>query len=146
MDDADNNHLRETRATFNMAGAPGGNEWSEPAKAKRKMGDNKEFMRLLGSAPWLKVRETQHFRAKVFQSGNSLAVRIPVGTKLVAGMEMALTVEDGVFLSLEPVEQPKRKFNIAKVAGSAKGLNYVDPGDRSFAPRKSETDPKTRAK
>jgi antitoxin VapB len=145
-DPSDNNRMRETRATFNIAGAPGSREPPEPAKMKRKMADNPEFMRLVGSAPWLKAREKQHFRTKVFQSGNSLAVRIPVGTKLEAGMEMELTVEDGVFLSLEPVEQPKRKFNIAKVAGSAKGLNYIDPGDRSFEPRKSDSAPQTRAK
>jgi antitoxin VapB len=146
MSEPSNNKLREERATFNLAGAPGSSGGAELAKAKRKMADNPEFMRLIGSAPWLKAREKQHFRTKVFQSGNSIAVRIPVGTKLKAGMEMELTVEDGVFLSLEPVEQPKRKFNIAKVAGSAKGLNYVDPGDRSFEPRKSDSARQTRAK
>jgi antitoxin VapB len=146
MSEPPNNELREERATFNLAGAPGSSGGAEPAKAKRKMADNPEFMRLIGSAPWLTAREKQHFRTKVFQSGNSIAVRIPVGTKLEAGMEMELTVEDGVFLSLEPVEQPKRKFNIAKVAGSAKGLNYIDPGDRSFEPRQSDSAPHTRAK
>lgn len=116
------------------------------SSGKGKMGDNPQFMRILGSAPWLKARDKQHFRTKVFQSGNSIAVRIPAGTKLEAGMEMDLTVEDGEFLSLEPVERPKRKFNIAKVAGSARGLNYVDPGDRSFEPRISERDPQARGK
>lgn len=107
---------------------------------KRKLGDNPEFMRVFGSAPWLKLREKQHFRTKVFQSGNSIAVRIPAGTKLEAGMEMDLTVEDGEFLSLEPVERPKRKFNIAKVAGSAKGLKYVEPETRLFEGRSSAAD------
>lgn len=107
---------------------------------KRKLGDNPEFMRLIGSAPWLKVREKQQFRTKVFQSGNSIAVRIPAGTKLEAGMEMDLTVEDGEYLSLEPVERPKRKFNIAKVAGSARGLKYVEPETRHFVDRPSASD------
>jgi antitoxin VapB len=102
---------------------------------KRKLGDSAQFMRLFGSAPWLKLRETKHYRAKVFQSGNSLAVRIPAGTKLKAGMEMELTVEDGEFLSLEPVERPKRKFNIAKVAGSATNLDFIKDEDRVFEPR-----------
>ena len=102
---------------------------------KRKMGDNAQFMRLFGSAPWLRQRETKHYRAKVFQSGNSLAVRIPAGTKLKAGMEMELTVEDGEFLSLEPIERPKRKFNIAKVAGSATNLEFIKDDDRVFEPR-----------
>ena len=111
------------------------------ATDKRKLGDNPQFMRVLGSMPWLKARERQQFRTKVFQSGNSIAVRIPAGTKLEAGMEMDLTVEDGEFLSLEPVERPKRKFNIAKVAGCAKDLNYVEPENRLFEARPSEADP-----
>ena len=73
-------------------------------------------------APWLHLPEKKRYRARVFKSGNSLAVRIPAGTELAAGMEMDLVVEDGVFLSLEPVKHPKRKFNIAKVAGSAQNL------------------------
>lgn len=102
---------------------------------KQKLGDNKGFMRMFGSAPWLKLREKKHYRAKVFQSGNSLAVRIPAGTKLHAGMEMDLTVEDGEFLSLEPIERPKRKFDIAKVAGSATNLEYIKDEDRIFEER-----------
>ncbi len=62
-------------------------------------------------------------------------MRIPAGTKLEAGMEMDLTVEDGEFLSLEPVERPKRKFNIAKVAGSATNLEYIKDDDRLFEER-----------
>ena len=102
---------------------------------KRKVGDKTEFMRFFGSAPWLKLREKKHFRAKVFQSGNSLAVRIPAGTKLRAGMEMDLTVEDGEFLSFEPIERPKRKFDIAKVAGSATNLEFIKDEDRLFEDR-----------
>ena len=96
-----------------------------------------DLQRVFGSAPSMKSIDKQHHTTKVFKSGNSLAVRIPAGTKLTAGMEMDLVVEDGQFLSYEPVEQPKRKFNIAKVAGSAKGLNYVEPQDRSFEARPS---------
>jgi antitoxin VapB len=135
MTDSSENNLREARATFNHNGVPGNAKTAAPVTAKRKLKDNPEFMRLIGSAPWLKVREKQHFRTKVFQSGNSIAVRIPVGTKLEAGMVMELTVEDGVFLSLEPIEQPKRKFNIAKVAGSATSLKLIDDDARLFEER-----------
>ncbi len=107
---------------------------------KPKLGDNPAFMRVLGSAPWLNAPEKKHYRAKVFKSGNSLAVRIPAGTKLAAGMEMDLIVEDGAFLSLEPVEWPKRKFNVAKVWGSATGLELIKPEDRIFAERKLHWD------
>ncbi len=96
--------------------------------------------RILGSAPWLTTSEKQRHKTKIFKSGNSLAVRIPAGTDLVAGMEMELVVEHGTLLSYEPVDRPKRKFNIAKVAGSAKGLKFVEREDRSFEPRPSSLD------
>jgi antitoxin VapB len=99
------------------------------------------LQRVFGSAPWLKAIDKQYHKTKVFKSGNSLAVRIPAGTKLTAGMEMALVVEDGQSLAYEPVEQPKRKFNIAKVAGSARSLKYVEPESRLFAPRPSDANP-----
>jgi antitoxin VapB len=91
--------------------------------------------RVFGAAPRLKTIDKERHRTKVFKSGNSLAVRIPAGTKLSAGMEMDLVVEDGQFLSYEPVEQPRRKFNIAKVAGSATSLKRIEPEDRLFAER-----------
>ena len=112
----------------------------------KKLGDNKQFMRVLGSMPWLKSVEKEHHRTRIFKSGNSLAVRIPAGTALKQGMEMELMIEDGQFLSYDPVDAPKRKFNIAKVAGSAKGLNYVDSGDRSFEARPSAIDTAARPK
>ncbi len=105
-----------------------------------------DFSRFAGSAPWLKTVEKQRHKTKIFKSGNSLAVRIPAGTKLTAGMEMELVIEDGQFLSYEPVDLPKRKFNIAKVAGSAKGLGYVERADRSFEPRPSSIDEQPRRK
>jgi antitoxin VapB len=102
--------------------------------------------RIFGSAPWMKTSEKQRHKTKIFKSGNSLAVRIPAGTDLVAGMEMELVVEHGQFLSYEPVDQPKRKFNIAKVAGSAKSLKFVEREDRSFEPRPSSLDEQTDAR
>lgn len=96
-----------------------------------------DFERAISSALSVKPPEKQRHKTRVFKSGNSLAVRIPAGTKLVAGMEMELVVEDGQRLSYEPVDQPKRKFNIAKVAGSAKSLKYIEREDRLFEPRPS---------
>lgn len=93
--------------------------------------------RLHGSLPWMKAAATAHHRTKLFKSGNSLAVRIPAGTKLSAGMEMEMLIEDGQFVSVRPVDAPKRKFNVAKVAGSAHDLRYIPAEDRMFAPRPS---------
>ncbi len=114
--------------------------------SKNKLGDNKGFTRVMGSMPWLKPIEKERHRTRIFKSGNSLAIRIPAGTDLKAGMEMELTIENGQFLTYDPVEAPKRKFNIAKVAGSAKGLNYIDRGDRSFEPRPSSVKEEPQAK
>jgi antitoxin VapB len=91
--------------------------------------------RISGSAPWLKPIDKQRHKTKIFKSGNSLAVRIPAGTRLAAGMEMELVVEDGQFLSYEPADQPRRLFNIAKVAGSATSLRKIEPEDRLFEER-----------
>lgn len=107
-------------------------------KSTGKFGDNPQFMRLLGSMPHLNPIEKRRCRAKLFKSGNSLAVRIPAGTRLSPGMEMDMVIEDGQFVSIEPVDQPKQKFNIAKVAGSASGLKYVEPQTRLFEARPSK--------
>ncbi len=96
---------------------------------------SKRLDRVFGSAPWMKPREKTHYRAKVFRSGNSLALRLPAGLNLSAGMEMDLTVEDHVFFSFEPIDPPKRKFNIAKVAGSATSLEFLSDEDRVFEER-----------
>ena len=113
---------------------------SDGDTAKTIIGDNPQFMCVGGSMPWLKPVEKERHRTKIFKSGNSLAIRIPAGTALKAGMEMQLTVEDGQFLSYDPIEAPKRKFNIAKVAGSAKSLKYIEPDSRMFEPRSSADD------
>jgi antitoxin VapB len=94
-----------------------------------------ELDRIFRSSPWMKTSEKQRHKTKIFKSGNSLAVRIPAGTDLVAGMEMELVVEHGQFLSYEPVVQPKKKFNIAKVAGSATSLKLIEDNARMFDER-----------
>ena len=108
----------------------GKHEKLDPVQARRKA-----LERVFGSMPWLKPREKTRYTAKVFKSGNSLALRLPAGLDLEPGMEMNLTVEDGVFFSFEPTDPPKRKFNIAKVAGSATNLEFIDEEDRYFEPR-----------
>jgi antitoxin VapB len=110
----------------------------EQEEYRRKIG------RLYGSMPWLKTKEVKTFRAKVFKSGNSLALRLPAGLGLTAGTEMELRVEDDVHFSFEPVDRPKRKFNVDKVWGSATGLELIKPEDRIFTERSllgSDADP-----
>ena len=86
--------------------------------ASKRTGDQAARLdRVFGSAPWMKPIDKQRSRVRLFKSGNSLAVRIPAGTLLKPGMEVEMTIEQGMFVSLEPVDAPKRKFDVAKVAG-----------------------------
>ena len=81
--------------------------------------------------------ETAKLRVKIFKSGNSLALRLPAALGLEAGMEMELTVQsDGCYL-LNPVAAKKKKFNIEKVWGCAKGsgLQFIKSEDRIFKER-----------
>ncbi len=103
------NHVKEERQTFRFDGA--------------------QF------EPIVPAADIKHYRTRVFKSGNSLAVRIPAGTQLVAGMEMDLTVEDGVMLSLKPIDAPKRKIDISKFAGKAPWLKPLPPEMREFEER-----------
>lgn len=96
--------------------------------------------RMFGSMPWLKTKEVQTFRAKVFKSGNSLALRLPAGVGLSAGMEMNLRVENGEHFSFEPIDAPKRKFNVEKVWGSGPGLKLLTRADRIFSERPLQWD------
>jgi antitoxin VapB len=102
--------------------------------------ERKAFQRATGSIPWLKSKDVQRFRTRTFKSGNSLALRLPVGVRLAPGMEIDLRVEDGVYGSFEPVDEPKRKFNIDKVWGSASDLTPIDPEKRSLDTRPLDGD------
>jgi antitoxin VapB len=84
----------------------------------------------------LTTKEVKTFKAKVFKSGNSLALRLPAGLGLTAGMEMELKVEAGQPFSFEPVERPKRKLNVAAFWGKATRLKLIAPEDRVFEERK----------
>lgn len=74
-----------------------------------------------------------------FKSGNSVAVRIPAGLGRKAGRDWVLIERDDELVMRERAT-PKRKFNIAKVAGSATSLRYLAPEEREFEPRPSERD------
>jgi antitoxin VapB len=77
--------------------------------------------------------------AKVFRSGNSVALRLPKALGLKEGDVMRLRLEANGF-ALERLDQPKRKFDVAKVWGIGKGLGLrlIRPEDRIFDERPSE--------
>lgn len=74
-------------------------------------------------------------RAKVFKSGNSLAVRMPKELRLEAGMELQLDVQpDGAIVLRRPAPI-KRGLDISGFWGKAKGLKV--PERRDFDERPS---------
>ncbi len=89
------------------------------------------------TAPARSAPETAKLRAKIFKSGNSLALRLPAALGLEAGMEMELTVQPGGSYLLNLATAKKKKFNIEKVWGIAKGsgLQFIKPEDRIFEER-----------
>jgi antitoxin VapB len=124
MNDLPNNGLREMPQTFKA---------QEPWPA----------------APVRTVSETSKLRAKIFKSGNSLALRLPAALGLEAGMEMELTAQPGGGYLLNPVAAQKKKFNINKVWGIGRGLGLelIKPEDRVFDERPLLwDDPEWRAK
>jgi antitoxin VapB len=104
-----------------------------------KLHEELQTFRFDGSVPArpLVAAKRKNYRTKVFKSGNSLAVRIPAGTDLKPGMEMDLTVEDGIMLALKPINAPKRKIDISGFAGKAPWLKPIPPELREFEERPS---------
>lgn len=76
------------------------------------------------------------YRAKVFKSGNSVALRLPKALGIVEGTEMVLREEAGKF-AFEPVEQPRRKIDLTGIWGSCPGLRSLTPAERTFDERPS---------
>lgn len=76
----------------------------------------------------------KEYRAKVFKSGNSLALRLPKALGLEEGTEMVVReMQQGY--SLEPVEKPRRKIDVSGFAGKAPWLKPLPRYDFEDAPR-----------
>lgn len=81
----------------------------------------------------------KEYRAKVFKSGNSVALRLPKALGVVEGTEMVLREEHGRY-TFEPVEKPKRKIDLTGIYGSIPGLSRqpFDHKNRSWSDVKSK--------
>lgn len=77
----------------------------------------------------------KEYRAKVFKSGNSVALRLPKALGLVAGTEMILREKDGRLIA-ERIENKPKKIDLTGIAGSMPGLKPLKPEDRVMEPRK----------
>lgn len=74
---------------------------------------------------------SEEYRAKVFKSGNSLALRLPKALGLAEGAEMLLREEQGRYI-VEPVEKPKRKINLDGISGAVPDLKPLTMEEREF--------------
>lgn len=78
----------------------------------------------------------KEYRAKVFKSGNSLALRLPKDLGLKEGSTMVLREQPSGFV-VEPEDQSKRKIDISGFAGKAPWLKPIPPELREFEERPS---------
>ena len=93
------------------------------------------------ATPWLTSTESRAdagiYRAKVFKSGNSLALRLPKALGLEAGLEMELTGEPDGSYSLRPAEPAKQRIDISGFWGKCPWLEPLPRELREFDERPS---------
>jgi antitoxin VapB len=68
---------------------------------------------------------TKEYRAKVFKSGNSVALRLPKALSLKAGEEMVVREEHGKF-AFEPAGATDDRIDLTGIWGSSPGLKPVE--------------------
>jgi antitoxin VapB len=79
---------------------------------------------------------TKEFRAKVFKSGNSLALRLPKELGLKEGSTMILREEQQGY-HFEQEEAPRKKIDVSGFWGKAPWLKPIPPELREFEERPS---------
>ena len=67
----------------------------------------------------------KEYRAKVFKSGNSVALRLPKALGLTEGDEMVLREEGGKF-AFEPAPVERKTIDLTGIYGSCPGLKPVE--------------------
>jgi antitoxin VapB len=77
---------------------------------------------------------TKEYRAKVFKSGNSVALRLPKGLGIEEGAEMNIREERGRFI-VERKGELKRKFDVSKIWGIMPDFPLQTAEDRTFEER-----------
>ena len=77
----------------------------------------------------------KEYDTRSFKSGNSVAIRIPAALGVEPDRDWTVTEDDNGNLVIRSKPKTKRKFNIQKVAGSAKSLRLIDDDSRLFEER-----------
>ncbi|MCW6534569.1 AbrB/MazE/SpoVT family DNA-binding domain-containing protein [Sphingomonas lycopersici] len=75
----------------------------------------------------------KEYRAKVFKSGNSVALRLPKALGITEGTEMLVREERGKF-EFEPVPSESKKIDLTGIWGSCPGLSALTQEEREFEP------------
>ena len=71
---------------------------------------------------------SKEYRAKVFKSGNSVALRLPKALGLKDGDEMILREERSEFV-FKPADEPRKKIDVSGFWGKYPGIRLVSHGD-----------------
>lgn len=79
---------------------------------------------------------SKEYRAKVFKSGNSVALRLPKALGLKDGDEMILREERSEFV-FKPADEPRKKIDVSGFWGKAAGMVHVPLPKEDFEPRPS---------
>ena len=74
------------------------------------------------------------YRAKVFKSGNSVALRLPKALGIADGAEMVLREEAGKF-TFEPAPVERKTIDLTGIYGSCPGLKPLSRDERMMEPR-----------
>ena len=86
------------------------------------------------------VSRTGTYRAKVFKSGNSLALRLPKALGLTEGLEMEISVATDGSYALRRADAPKRKIDGSRFIGKAPWLKPLTEEEREFVHRELDWD------
>lgn len=76
----------------------------------------------------------KEYTARSFKSGNSVAIRMPVGLGIEPNREWVVT-EEGGDLVIRAKDAPKRKIDVSGFAGKAPWLKPLSLEDREFEER-----------
>ena len=76
----------------------------------------------------------KEYRAKVFKSGNSLALRLPKVLGLAEGTEMVVRENRGEF-TFEPVASEAKRIDLTGIWGAIPNLKPLTDDERIMEPR-----------
>ncbi len=74
---------------------------------------------------------SKEYRAKVFKSGNSVALRLPKALGLREGEEMILREEGGKY-AFEPAPEASQRIDLTGIYGSIPGISPLSADDRQL--------------